>query len=353
MNLKLKQALLAAVPLAIVSVIAIAGSGTITVLDSTGTTRTYSIITDGSGNFVGRTGICDQSAAANCAAVTAGNQLATSPLNPAVQLVQGSGTFAISGAVTGSGTFTTSPAAGTLAGPSVQVTSPRDTSTQLVQGVGLFTTSPGAGSVVGPSIQVVSASAQSLVQPVTCVQGCSGVGTVTTSPVAGTLVAPITPVSSLGAAAVIVNNVNNNGQATMANSSPVALSSDQTVADPCTFTNKNNVNISVSSGTALIVTGVSSQRTYICSFLLMTPGATSVSLAEGSTTNCGTSNQAGVIGVSTILSASRGLPLAANGGLTYGSGNSTIAKTATNANHLCLYQSATEYLSGNITYVQR
>lgn len=62
--------------LALVAGIAIAGSGTITVLDSAGATKTYSIVTDGSGNFVGRTVICDQAAAASCATVT-GNVLST------------------------------------------------------------------------------------------------------------------------------------------------------------------------------------------------------------------------------------------------------------------------------------
>jgi len=54
---------------------AMANAGTITVLDSTGTTKTFDVITDGSGNFVSKQGICDQSAAANCAGVDAGHSL--------------------------------------------------------------------------------------------------------------------------------------------------------------------------------------------------------------------------------------------------------------------------------------
>ena len=60
--------LLSAVP-------AYAGTGTITVLDSTSTTRTYDVITDGSGNFVSKMGLCDYSAAANCAGVDSGHSL--------------------------------------------------------------------------------------------------------------------------------------------------------------------------------------------------------------------------------------------------------------------------------------
>lgn len=49
---------------------AISGNSTITVLDSTGATKTYSVVTDGSGNFIARNVICDQSAAASCATVS-------------------------------------------------------------------------------------------------------------------------------------------------------------------------------------------------------------------------------------------------------------------------------------------
>lgn len=51
-----------------------AGVGTITTKDAAGVTRTFVVTTDGSGNFVSQTVICDQSAAANCATVS-GNAL--------------------------------------------------------------------------------------------------------------------------------------------------------------------------------------------------------------------------------------------------------------------------------------
>jgi hypothetical protein len=54
---------------------ALAGSSTVTVLDSTGTTKTFDVVTDGSGNFVAKNVVCDQSAAANCAGVDAGHSL--------------------------------------------------------------------------------------------------------------------------------------------------------------------------------------------------------------------------------------------------------------------------------------
>lgn len=54
---------------------ALAGSSTISVTPGSG--ATYDVITDGSGNFVGMQGICDQSAAAYCATVTSGHLLTT------------------------------------------------------------------------------------------------------------------------------------------------------------------------------------------------------------------------------------------------------------------------------------
>ena len=46
---------------------ALAGSSTINVTPGSG--ATYDVITDGSGHFVGQFGVCDGSAAAQCAAV--------------------------------------------------------------------------------------------------------------------------------------------------------------------------------------------------------------------------------------------------------------------------------------------
>jgi hypothetical protein len=54
---------------------ATAGTGTITTKDAAGTTRTFDVVTDGSGNFVAEHVICDQSAAAYCATVTSANAL--------------------------------------------------------------------------------------------------------------------------------------------------------------------------------------------------------------------------------------------------------------------------------------
>jgi len=123
--------------------------------------------------------------------------------------------------------------------------------------------------------------------------------------------------------------------------------------DPCTSATKSNAAFSSASGTFAIVTGVSAKKIYVCSIVAVTPSAVSISLAEGSSSTCGTSNQAAVIGVATSGTASQGMPFAANGGLALGTGAGTIASTATAADYLCIFQSGTAQIAGNVSYVQQ
>lgn len=78
--------------------LAFAGSGTITVKDGGGTNRTYDVVTDGSGNFVAESVICDYAAAANCATVDSSHSLHTTVDNATTPQSNAS-----SGVATGSG----------------------------------------------------------------------------------------------------------------------------------------------------------------------------------------------------------------------------------------------------------
>lgn len=126
-----------------------------------------------------------------------------------------------------------------------------------------------------------------------------------------------------------------------------------TAGDPCMFQAKTNVPISTASGTLALVTGVSAKKIYVCSLSLVAAGAIAISLSEGSSSTCGTSAQAGVMGVATSGTAANGMSFAANGGISLGNGGGTVASTATNANYLCLFQSGTTQIAGNLTYVQQ
>ena len=152
--------------------------------------------------------------------------------------------------------------------------------------------------------------------------------------------------------AVNVTNTNPNGQATMASSAPVVLPSNQSVGDPCMFQAKISTTISAATATFSVVSGTTATKIYVCSLSLIVPSAVAVSFVEGSTATCSASPGA-VIGVSANGTAANGLSFAANGGMTYGNGGGTIAETATSGNTLCILQSTTAQLAGNLTYVRQ
>jgi hypothetical protein len=148
-----------------------------------------------------------------------------------------------------------------------------------------------------------------------------------------------------------VTNANTNGQATMANSSPVTLASNQAVADPCTFQAKTNLPINTNSTSSVQLIALSgSTSIYVCSLSLIAAGATTVAFTTGTGTACVTGNAA-VIG-STTASIANSMALAANGGLTLGSGVGTIAKGAASS-ELCIILGSSVFVAGNLTYVQQ
>lgn len=105
-----------------------------------------------------------------------------------------------------------------------------------------------------------------------------------------------------------------------------------------------------SSSAQKIVSKVASKKVYICAINLVVAAATNIALIEGTkvTNECDTST-AGMAGGTT---AATGWNLAANGGLTQGSGLGVIIKTA-NANFdVCLLASAANQVSGGISWTQ-
>lgn len=118
--------------------------------------------------------------------------------------------------------------------------------------------------------------------------------------------------------------------------------------DPCTQAAKTNVAISFqATSSAQLVAASGSTKIYVCSLSLIASVATVFSLTGGTGTNCGT--PAALIGTT---SATHGLSLAANGGLTLGNGAGTIAVTAASS-EVCIVQSGAGDLVGNLTYVQQ
>lgn len=156
--------------------------------------------------------------------------------------------------------------------------------------------------------------------------------------------------SSDNAAEVAVANANANGQTTMSASSPVALASNQSVADPCTFQAKTTYALSSNATTLTqLIAANGSTKIYICSISVISAAAQVFNLNTGTGSNCGT-NTAAVIGSTT---AANGLSFAANGGLTLGSGEATVAEANLAGAELCILQSNAVYSSGSISYVQQ
>lgn len=196
-----------------------------------------------------------------------------------------------------------------------------------------------------------------------------------------------------------VTNTNANGQATMANSSPVVLPSNmaaialwghgatgaavpanatymgfnsggnltgpsssaplptrpgdgtrQVVIHPCEANTQSYAPISITTATTTrIVTPSASNKTYICSMFLTSAAADNIGIVEGTGGTCGTGT-AGVIGGTT---AANGPNFAANSGvLLQAGGKVSIAQTAGTNVDLCLITSAATPLAGGINYVQ-
>lgn len=153
------------------------------------------------------------------------------------------------------------------------------------------------------------------------------------------------------ATSAIVSGTNVIGQVSIDQTTPGTTNKVAvTNSDPCTYAAKTNFAFATSAANVQIVTGSTSKKVYICSMSLISATAGIVNVIEGTGSACTTANEAAVIGSTT---AANGLSLAANGGLTYGSGAATVAAGSTATNGLCILQSGTAVLSGNVTYIQQ
>lgn len=121
-------------------------------------------------------------------------------------------------------------------------------------------------------------------------------------------------------------------------------------ADPCATQLKLNAAIAASTGTIQVVAGVAAKKVYVCGIFVLGASAFVGNMIEGTGAACATANEAAVIGSTT---AANGASFSANNGWVQGSGNGTVAVTATAANGICILQSGTVALAGNMTYVQQ
>jgi len=139
---------------------------------------------------------------------------------------------------------------------------------------------------------------------------------------------------------------------TVANDSAVKMWDGTNVmgVDPCmnSANTRASVNINQAAG-AQLITGVAGKQTYICSFNVVTATAQNLALVEGTGVACAT----GTAGMAGGATAATGWNFAANGGMALASAGFWIFKTASAADNVCLLQSGTGQVSGNLTYVQQ
>lgn len=125
--------------------------------------------------------------------------------------------------------------------------------------------------------------------------------------------------------------------------------------DPCQTSVKTTLPITLATAAVkVIATGVSAKKIYVCQINLNNNAADTVAIFEATTaTTCATSAVAVVGAGTSVASAGTGYNFAATGGISIGNGANQVLQTATNANDLCIAQSAATQLTGSITYVTR
>lgn len=96
-----------------------------------------------------------------------------------------------------------------------------------------------------------------------------------------------------------------------------------------------------------IITGTASQRVYVCHVHLVSSIANNVAVVQGTGSVCAT----GIAGVFGGTTAATGWNLGANSGVVLGGGKDVIAKTAADANNVCILRSSAAQVSGVIVWV--
>jgi hypothetical protein len=121
----------------------------------------------------------------------------------------------------------------------------------------------------------------------------------------------------------------------------------QTLADPCSSGVKQNVAIS-ETNSAMVIPGDQRTKTYLCFIFLGTSGAENLSIVEGTGAVCAT-NQLIIMGGPGQTGPAR----QANDTITLGSGTASIGFSTVAGNDICLLQSASGLVAGNMIYVRQ
>lgn len=120
-------------------------------------------------------------------------------------------------------------------------------------------------------------------------------------------------------------------------------------SDPCKTNTPVWGTISQTAATQ-IITGTSAKKIYFCSFNVVVASATNIAVVEGTGTVCATGT-ATFPGLSGGTTAAGGWNFSANGGISFGNGDASLAQEATNADNVCVFMSGSGQVSGGFRYV--
>jgi hypothetical protein len=118
--------------------------------------------------------------------------------------------------------------------------------------------------------------------------------------------------------------------------------------DPCKAQTKFFASINQTAN-AQLVTGTVSKKIYVCSIHVVAAAATNVAVVEGTGAVCATGT-AGMSGFGGATAAT-GWNFAANGGIAFGNGDSSLGAEGASGDNLCIFSSGSGQVSGGISYV--
>lgn len=122
---------------------------------------------------------------------------------------------------------------------------------------------------------------------------------------------------------------------------PVTFSGPLPSLDPCAGA---KISIPVSQSASTQIYNGMPGTWHVCGIFIVSTTAQSISLVSGTGSTCGTATIA-ILGSTT---AANGMPPAANGGWTYGNGQGTVGQDTVIGNNLCLLQSGSGLIAGNL-----
>lgn len=126
--------------------------------------------------------------------------------------------------------------------------------------------------------------------------------------------------------------------------------------EPCLTQTKSTADFESGTSGGQIVAGAAGTKTYICGLVISSSTAANISLDEGTGSSVCTGGTTAGVFLNTGATAANGASFGAtSGGISYGFGGATVAKTANAGNNLCVIFTTTNtpQVNVHVTYIQQ